>query len=310
METKFLNALAAMTDIDDDLVLEGLETLSPAKERKPFSAYIKYFAAAAAALILTGGILLAVASFGKKPAEPEDHSAFVPPIATEPEPIPDETDAPGMPTYHMTPDPTFAPEMTDEPEPVETPAPTPQATLPPDETASPSAVPTPPENTQTPRPTAAPTAPVITPTPSVSAAPTSEPPADMLSFSSLEAFLSAVRGHADPLLDGIDCYYTHEGALTAVTVDRDAVFYEYLLDDGTPLTVEWIRDVGYSERLFNYFVENFDGEWYGELYLVRTQAGVMFGYTLDNGHMLRMHGSGIRTVEQALEQYAPVRHAI
>ena len=42
METKVFSAFAAMTDIDDDLVLEGMETFSPAKERKPFSAYLKY----------------------------------------------------------------------------------------------------------------------------------------------------------------------------------------------------------------------------------------------------------------------------
>lgn len=285
----------ALGEMDDALVSEAANAAKPKKSRLP------WLIPAAAALVIAAGAAIIVPKLMKDPDD--NKSAHVVPIATA-----ENTASPGKSTGEPT-DPateTLPPFVDPSAEPPVSPMPTePDETPALSETIEPhpttAATPLPTAKT-TPRPTEK-----TTPAPD----PTSPPEMESREFNSIGSFISAVQSGSDPFLNGIDCWYSFGNgvSLDRIVVAEDEVFYYYALSDGSELLLEWFRSEEASQRWFNHFT-SFDGEWHDELYLVCSQAGIYFGYTMDNGHFIRMRGTEIRTVVQALECYAPIRHEL
>lgn len=296
MSNNAFDTAQMLNDIDDSLVSEAADAGKTGRRRRTW-----LIPAAAAAVVIAGAALI-VSKVLKTPDD--DKTAYT--VPTESGKI---TAAPLEPTDETTPDPAFN-------------TPSPMV----DTTAEPP-IPTEPDGsdipgrTAEPQPTEATHAPDITeppaPTPqttpktTTTPEPTSPPETESHVFNSVDEFVSAVRSGSDSFLNGIDCWYSlgHGLSLNRIEVTEDEVYYYYALEDGSELLLEWFRSEEASANYFEYFT-SFDGEWHDDIYLVCSQAGVYFGYTMDNGHLIRMIDSEIRTEEQAIEYYAPVRHGI
>lgn len=299
METGILKAVSAMTDIDEGFILEAAELK---KQNKSINKKAVFgYAAAAAAVLLTAGVVFMATRFNKdggshsamqEPGGPAETDApgFAPlPDFTEPHAV--STDAP----HNVTPEP---PDSTGKPFPAETACPTP------DDTPSPTAGGAKP--TSSAEPSSAPTS-----------EPTGEPYIEERRFAGLEEFISAVREGRDPLLEGIDRYYTPEGFpadrtwLAEIKVDADSVTYRYYLAGGAEFKLVWFRSTGYSQRLYNDLLENNpEGTMHGSLFVFLTQAGYYIGAQLDDGHLLRMHTSAHFSEDEMVNCCAFARHEI
>lgn len=226
-----------------------------------------------------------------------------------------------QPTYHTTSEPgptgaaTSAPVHTEQP--TDLPSSAPTASHTPEPTPAPTAAPTfMPTGEPSLVPTAAPTAAAPTQTPEPSAEATSVPYVPEMNFSSIEDFVAAVRYGADPLLDGIDHYYTADmlpagSRLTGIKVDTDTVTYYYSIAGGGNFQYNWTRDTSYSQSLYNTLLGNYPhGTWHGSLYVFTTIAGYYASASLDEGHLLRTYITIDCTEEQMVSWSMLTRHSI
>lgn len=229
---------------------------------------------------------------------PSEPAASALPTGTEQTDTPAPTEeATGVPTEEPSAEPSSEPTAQSSARPTATPAATPKATATPVPTALPTGGATPaptarptltpkPTSLTTPRPTPSPTAtprPTSTPTPPpvegttepepsgtpVSA--TTPPEPEYLTYNSISAFVSAVKAHADPLLNGIDCYYypvlIPEGAeFKSITVSDTDIELSFRTANSRFYRLIWYRYE--SPDYLDTVVNSSPGQWYGSVYVV------------------------------------------
>ena len=138
-----------------------------------------------------------------------------------------------------------------------------------------------------------------------------------LVFSSLDEVVSAVREGADPLLAGIDRYYTADNLpeertfLSEIRVTADTVEYTFFLAGGAEFDINWVRDADYSRNLYDGLMRNYpEGNMHGDNYVFLTQAGYYATARLDGGLLLRTFVNVHCSEEEIANWSVLTRHAI